>query len=128
MLSSLLTVSFLNMYLLPFLASPFIFIFLFSYPHFLGDRSSIKFQQESRRKLQNKLRFLFEKLLRTQTSWRQFAELLRSERYKRMYACNFGSSLPKEACKSDKFRQELSDEYLAIYLPDRLQYSRERAI
>ena len=42
----------LVMYLLPFLASPHIFFFLFSYPHFLGDRLSIKFQQESRRKLQ----------------------------------------------------------------------------
>jgi len=40
------------MYLLPFLASPLLFIFLFSYPHFLGDRLSNKNQQESRRKVQ----------------------------------------------------------------------------
>jgi len=49
------------MYLLPFLALPLLFIFLFSYPHFLGDRLSIKFQHKSARKLQ-KLMMLFANL------------------------------------------------------------------
>ena len=34
------------MYLLPFLALPLLFIFLFSYPHFLGDRLSNKYRPD----------------------------------------------------------------------------------
>ena len=39
---------------------------------------------------------------------------------------NLGSFLPKDACKSDGSRQELSNEHLPFGRKNRLRYSRER--
>ena len=69
--------------------------------------------------------------------WRFLAEILRFERCKSMFSSsihfqylifNLGSFLPKDACKSDRSRQELSNEYLVSTCKIWLRYSRERAI
>ena len=61
---------------------------------------------KNRRENCNILAILLETLWKNyQNSWRKFAELLRSERWK-------GRFLPNDACKSERSREELPSEYL----------------
>ena len=90
---------FLNVTLLLFLAPFHIFIFLFSSPHFLGDRLSMKFQRKSSWKLQK-----FDDVI-----WKfvKHCAKIRDEHLLNCW-CRRGA----KECKSDKPRQELSNEYL----------------